>query len=187
MINLCFQAAYVIELNDAFAVGGVGELEAENLGVLFGLLQSVAGRFVCRFSFDHSDQKVAGEAPQVIGALLWTAIHSIARDHNAAIGEGLLLVERMRLPVPARFIEFGQNVRTASISFSNHRNIHNACVIRGSVMPQELNNDGSESYAKLAGKLSAMTTYLLPETNLMMPGLAIGIAGRESNSMNSVT
>ena len=30
-------------LDDAVAVGGVGELEAEDLGILLGLLQTVSG------------------------------------------------------------------------------------------------------------------------------------------------
>jgi hypothetical protein len=36
--------------NDAAAVGGVGELEAENLGIVFGLLEAVARILIDRLS-----------------------------------------------------------------------------------------------------------------------------------------
>lgn len=55
---LAFHAGGVVELDDLGAVGGVGEFEAENLGVVLGLLQTLSGVFVARLGFDHRNGKV---------------------------------------------------------------------------------------------------------------------------------
>jgi len=44
------------------AVGGVGELEAQDLGVVFGLLETVARQPVRGLGLDHGDHRVAGVA-----------------------------------------------------------------------------------------------------------------------------
>lgn len=56
-------------LDDAAAVRGISELEAEYLGILFGLLQAVARIPVDGFGLDHRYGKVAPVPQEVVGAL----------------------------------------------------------------------------------------------------------------------
>ena len=57
-----------VEFDDFLAVGGVGEFQAEDFGVFFGLLEAIGGLFVFRLGLDDGDGKIAGVAEQVIGA-----------------------------------------------------------------------------------------------------------------------
>ena len=115
-----FLPGEVVELDDAVAVGGIGELEAQDLGVVLGLLQPLARRLVLGLGLDHGDGEVAGVAQEVVGPLLRAAADLLADDDDAAVGEGLLLGEGVRLVVPAGFDELGQDVLTAGVGFGGH-------------------------------------------------------------------
>src|SRR5205823_4889156 len=110
-----FLAGKVIELDDALAVRGVGEFEPEHLGILFRLLQAVAGSLVSRFRLDHREGEIAGVAEQVIGSLLRPAPGFVAGDNDAAIGEIALFGDQMRFIVPAGFGQLRNDVLAASI------------------------------------------------------------------------
>jgi hypothetical protein len=55
-----FLAGQVVEFDDLDAIGSVGELEPQNFGILFGLLQTVTGGQVIRFCLDNSNEIIAG-------------------------------------------------------------------------------------------------------------------------------
>ena len=57
-------------LDDPMAVRRVGELEAEDLGVLLRLLKAVPRVLVGRFGLDDRDREVSRVAQKVISSLL---------------------------------------------------------------------------------------------------------------------
>ncbi len=114
-----FLALQEVELDDAFAVGGVGKLEVEHLRVFLGLLQAGGGRFVQRLGFDHGQHGAGWMAQKVIRALGSFAPNFVAGDHDAAIGEGALF-ENL-LVGPAGGVELGQDELPAGVSFGDHR------------------------------------------------------------------
>ena len=74
------------------AVGGVGELQAQDLGVVLGLLQALAGRLVAGLGLDDGDGEITGVAQQIVGPLLRAAANPLARrNDDPAIGERVLL------------------------------------------------------------------------------------------------
>lgn len=106
-----------IEFDDAVAVAGIGKLQPQHRGVFLRLLHALARRLVLCLGFDDGDWVVACVAQQIIGAFLFAATDLTAYGHDAAIGEGHLLVDAMRGFVPASSLEFGDDIDTASISF----------------------------------------------------------------------
>jgi hypothetical protein len=62
-----------VVFDDAVTVGGVSELEAQDFGVVLGLLDAVTGALVGGFGFDDGDGEVVAIAEEVVGALLGTA------------------------------------------------------------------------------------------------------------------
>ena len=119
-VQLSFKARKIVELDDACAIRGIGKLQAENVGIVPGLLQSVAGGFMLRFGFNHGNRKVSGIAQQIIGALLRTAFNSGASDHDTSISEGLLLGEGVRRDVPSSVKELGEHILSTGVSFRTH-------------------------------------------------------------------
>ena len=85
-------------LNDTVTVGRVGEPEAENLRVLFGLLKPVAGFLVSGLGFYNSDGEIASVAQKVIGALLRATADFAASDDDAPVSEGLLFADLFVVP-----------------------------------------------------------------------------------------
>ena len=107
-----------IEFHDAFAVGGIGELEIEHLGVILGLLESGGEGLVEGLGLDDR-QHGAGLVPQkVVRALGGMPPNLGPRDHDAAIGEGALL-ENL-LVGPTRGVQLGHDEFPASVGFGDH-------------------------------------------------------------------
>jgi len=52
------EGGFFSKLHDAVAVGAVGELEIEDLGVVFGLLEAVGGIPVFGLGLDHREREV---------------------------------------------------------------------------------------------------------------------------------
>ena len=119
-VDLLLQARRVVELDDAVAVGRVGKLQVEYLGVILRLLEPVAGSRVGRLCLDDGDGEVGAESKDVVGPLTGAPPALPARHHDAPVGEGDLLVDAMRFILPARGLEFGHNIPAASISFVRH-------------------------------------------------------------------
>jgi hypothetical protein len=94
-------------LDDAVAVGGVGELESQDLRVSLGLLKTVARGPIHRFRFNDRDGKIAAIAQKVIGALLRTPESAVARKYDAAVREPLLLADLRVLP--ARVVQLRED------------------------------------------------------------------------------
>jgi hypothetical protein len=57
---------------------------------------------------------------QIVGTLLRSPPGLFSNEHDAAIGECLLLCEGMRVVIPSGLDELRQDVLPASISFSDH-------------------------------------------------------------------
>ena len=102
--------------DDAMAVGGVGELQAQNLGILLGLLEAGTGLLVFRLGFNNSNRKITPVPQQIVSTLLLLPGGSITRNDNTAVGEALLFADL--IVVPSRSIELRENVFPASICFA---------------------------------------------------------------------
>jgi hypothetical protein len=98
-IQVVVPASKKVVLDDPASIGGVGELETEDLGVLLGLLQPIARRAVDGLRLHHGDRKIAPVPEQVICTLLRPALHFGARDYDAAISETLLFAYLVVRPV----------------------------------------------------------------------------------------
>src|SRR5574343_1162998 len=100
-VDLVLGASGVINLDDATAVGGIGEFEAEDLGVFPRLLYAgFCGQaaFLCLY---YSQRIVATVIEQVIGPLLLAAADFPACDDDAAVGEGALFTDAVWSGTPA--------------------------------------------------------------------------------------
>lgn len=87
-----------VVLDDPVTVGRVGKLEAEDLGVLLGLLEAIPCVLIRSFRFDDPDHEIACITQEVIGSLLGTARDSVARHDDPPIGESLLLADLVVTP-----------------------------------------------------------------------------------------
>ena len=102
-------------LDDAVPVRRIGELEAENLGVLLRLLEAVARACVDGLRLHDRNRKIAPVPEEVVHAFLRSPFHLGAGDHNAAVSEALLFA--YLFVGPARRVELGQDVPTTGIRF----------------------------------------------------------------------
>lgn len=107
------------------AVGGVGEFEIQDLGVVLRLLQALARRSVLGLGLDDRDGEIAGEPQQVIGPLLLASADPISDDDDAAVGERLLFADL--LVGPARGVDFRRDERATGIGFGLR---HNEILVR---------------------------------------------------------
>ena len=103
-------------LDDTVPVGRIGELEAEDLRVLLGLLQPVAGLCIDGFCLHDRNRKIAPVPQKVVQTFLRPPFHLAAGDHNPAIGETLLFADL--LVIPSRRVELRQDVASARVRFS---------------------------------------------------------------------
>ena len=94
----------VVKLDDLGAVGGVGKLQAEDLGVLLGLLQAVARLPVGGLGFDHRDREVVPIAQQIVRPPLPAAPRLAAGEDDAPAEDVALQLEYLeeRAGIPAR-------------------------------------------------------------------------------------
>src|SRR5204863_198409 len=83
------------------------------------LFQPVARRFVSSLRLDDGDRKVAGVAEKIIGPLLAPAMGQTPCNDNPTISEGLLLREGVRIVIPARVYQLGEDVFPAGIGFGH--------------------------------------------------------------------
>ena len=116
-VELGLKAGRVVELDDAVAVGRVGELEAEDLGVVLGLLEALARRLVLGLGLDHGDGDVGGVAEDVVGALAGATACLLAGDDDASVGEGALRVDPVGLVLPAGRLELRLDVQATGVGF----------------------------------------------------------------------
>src|SRR2546428_11054344 len=103
-------------LDDRGAIGGVCDLQPEDLGLFFGLLKAVAGFLVRGLSFYNGDWEVTAVAKQGVGTLLRATTVLTARHHNAPRGGSLLFADFFLLPTRAG--EPGGGVLSARVCFS---------------------------------------------------------------------
>ena len=85
-------------LDDAVALCGIRELEAQNLGIVFGLLEAVARALVYGLCLDNRNGEIAAIAEEVVRPLLRSPMHFIACNDNPAIGEGFLFTDLLVSP-----------------------------------------------------------------------------------------
>lgn len=114
-----FDAGRVVELDDLGAVRRVGELQAQDLGVLLGLLHTVAREPVVGLGLDHGDREVRAVAQQVVRALLRATPRLATGEEDAAVGEGPLLVDHVGRVVPPRRLEARDNEPPAGVGLSH--------------------------------------------------------------------
>ena len=110
------------------AVGGVGEFQIQDLGVVLRLLQALARRSVLGLGLDDRDREVAGEPQQVIGPLLLASADPISYDDDAAIGERLLFADLF--VGPACRVDLRRDELATGIGFGLR---HNAILFRQGV------------------------------------------------------
>ena len=89
--NFALKSGDVIEFDDGLPVGGIGEFDLQDVGVVFGLLQPCGGRFVFGFCLDYGNGKVASVAQDAIGALAGTPSRCAAVNNDASVRESALL------------------------------------------------------------------------------------------------
>jgi hypothetical protein len=115
-IDQQFLAGEEIELDDLVAIGGEGEFQVQDLGVVFRLLQPLTRRLLIRLGLDDRDREVAGEPQQVIGPFLRLSADLVARQDNPAIGERFLLADR--LVGPAGRVDLRRDELATGIGFA---------------------------------------------------------------------
>ena len=123
-IYLLLGAGGVVDLDDAVAVGGVGELEAKDFSVLAGLLHAGFSGQSDLFGFHHGQRIVATVVQQVVGPLLLAAPHLAARDDDAAVGEAALLADGAGGIGPTRLNQLGRDEFATGVSFGHHTVSH---------------------------------------------------------------
>jgi len=106
-----------VELEDLLPVGRVGELEPEHRRVVLRLLEAVGRQLVVGLGLDDRQWEVARVAQQVVDALGWPADEPLARRHDAPIGDRPLLGDRVRLGLPARGLQLGDDELPAGVGF----------------------------------------------------------------------
>ena len=107
----------VIELDDLRAVGRVGEFQAEHLRVIFRLLQPVCSGLVAHLGLDDGEGKIARVAKKKVHALRRLADEPFSDRNNAAVRDGTLLRNRMRLILPAGILQARNDKLSTSICF----------------------------------------------------------------------
>jgi hypothetical protein len=105
----------MIELDDTVTVGGVGEGQPEDLGVLLSLLKPFGGMLVFGFGFDDGKREIAGIAQEVVGELALAAPRALAGDDDATVGEVVLL--HHPIAGPAGRGQFREDVGPAGVGF----------------------------------------------------------------------
>ena len=116
-VDLGFQAGEEVVLDDVGAVGGVGELQPENLGVILGLLKSVPGWTLVGLRLDDAQGDVPSVAKEEVRILLLQTARLAARDDDPAVGERGLFAVEVLAAVPARGFQLGPNERSAGVGF----------------------------------------------------------------------
>ena len=111
-----FETGREIMLHNSVTVGGVREFDAQDLGIFFCLAETISRFLVISFRFYYGDSKIRSIPQEIIGPLLFTPYRAIASDHDAAIGEGPLLVNVV--VSPAGSVQLRQDVLSACIGFS---------------------------------------------------------------------
>lgn len=96
-------------LDDAAPIRCIGELEAEDLGVLFRLLKSIPWCAVYRLRLHHRNRKIVPVPKEVVSSLLRPALYLGARHYDATIREALLLADLVVGPTAA--YNFGRTYR----------------------------------------------------------------------------
>src|ERR1035438_8657375 len=117
--ELVFVTGEEIELNDAGAVGGVGEGEAQDGSVLLGLLEAIGRVFVISFGLDHREREIPGVAEQIIGAFPWATAGGLAMGDNAAVREVTLLGDGVWIVIPAGLLEERHDELAACVSLGH--------------------------------------------------------------------
>jgi hypothetical protein len=114
-----FKTGREVVLNNSVAVGGISELQPEDLCVLHRLTEAVGGLFVIGLRFDDGDSKIGPIPEEIVGPFLLTADRAAADHNDAAIGEGSLFVNVVIRP--ARRVELREDVFSTGISFRKYR------------------------------------------------------------------
>lgn len=102
-------------LDNTVAARRVGELEAKDDRVVFGLLEAVAGLFVGSLCLYKCDGEITSVAQKVIGALLRATGDFAANDDDPPVREGLLLADLV--VVPTRCVKLRQDVFPTGVGF----------------------------------------------------------------------
>lgn len=108
-----------VELDDAFAVCGIGEFQIENLGVFFGLREACAGSFVVWLCLNDRDREVGTVAQEVIRAFRFSTNDFPAHDADAAlrIGEDSLFRDAERRIFPPCSLKQWDDVFSTCVGF----------------------------------------------------------------------
>jgi hypothetical protein len=99
----------------------IGEFNPEDFSIVFCLLQSVSSQFVRWLGFDDSQHEIPRVTQQVVGAFRRTPTRLASYDDDASIGEAFLFA--YLVVVPARAVEFRQNVFSAGVGFGDHKEV----------------------------------------------------------------
>jgi hypothetical protein len=86
-------------------VGGVGELQPENLSVVLGLLQAIGGGTVRSFRLHHGDAQIRTVPQQTVCAFAGAPMPLASGGDDAPVSECYLLIETVRIGVPTSGLE----------------------------------------------------------------------------------
>jgi len=115
ILDFIVHAGEEIVLDDAVAVCRVCKFQPQNLRVFLGLLKTIAGGSVDCLRLNNSDGKVPAVPEQVVRTLLRAANSAIPDEHDAAVGEALLLADLRAFP--ARAVQLREKIRAACVGF----------------------------------------------------------------------
>ncbi|HET9410047.1 MAG TPA: hypothetical protein VFO39_22615 [Candidatus Sulfotelmatobacter sp.] len=101
--------------HDPFAIGGIGELQAEDLRIFFRLLKPIPWMLINAFCFHDRNCKILPVAKEVVCSLLWASPDFVSRKDNAAICKRFLLTDLFVRP--AGSVKLRQYVLATGVCF----------------------------------------------------------------------
>jgi hypothetical protein len=112
-------AGVAVVLDDALAVGRIGEGEVEQLGIVLRLLESLAGNRVLALRLDHRNRHTRSVLQDVVGTKRVASPVLLADRDDAAVGDRKLLLNL--IVAPARCLQTRQHVVTTRIPLERTR------------------------------------------------------------------
>ena len=99
----------------------IGEFNPEDFSIVFCLCSPSPASFVRWLGFDDSQPEIPRITQEVVGAFRRPMTRLASYDDGASIGEAYLIA--YLVVVPARVVEFRQNVFSAGLGFSDHKEV----------------------------------------------------------------
>ena len=102
-LDLLFSASEIVDFDDAPAVGGVSEFQAEGFGIVAGLLDAGFRRDADPLGFDDGQRQVASVVQQVVDLAACATANAFTGENDPPVREAVLFPDHARAVEPSRF------------------------------------------------------------------------------------